>query len=136
MDHLHGIHSVLVRVWMNNVCAPSVGHDIHTIVLAVDHLLGHTIVLRRYFMFTKHTFETSKTIRGAIQAPKELQYAISVSRKHGVDGAGRKYLDPNSHFPGTGTSILDRDKAAQRSIYTNTPTRRSCRLVALHFHTV
>jgi hypothetical protein len=46
-------------------------------------------------------------------------------RKHGVDGAGRKYLDTNS-----------RDKAAQRSINTHTATRRSRRLVALHLHAI
>jgi hypothetical protein len=121
---------------MDDVCAPSVGHDSHTIVLAVDHFLGHSSVLRRDSVFTKHTFKTSEAISCAIQAPKELQYIIYVFRKQRVDGAGRKYLDTNSHFPGTGTSILDRDKAAQRSIHTHTATRLSRRLVALHLHTI
>jgi hypothetical protein len=123
VKNLHGMHSVSVGFWMDDVCAPSVGHDRHTIVLAVDHFLGYVGLFCRYSMHTQHTFETSETISCATQAQKELQYAISVFRKHGVDGAERKYIDTNRHFPGTGTSILDRYKAAQRSIHTNTATR-------------
>jgi hypothetical protein len=108
---------------MDDVCAPSVGNDRNTIILAVNHFLGHSSVFRRHSMFTKHTFETIETISCATQAQEELQYAISVFRKHVVDGAGRKYLDTNSHFPGTGTSIIDRDRATQSSIHTYTSTR-------------
>jgi hypothetical protein len=105
---------------MDEVYVPSMGYDCHTIVLAVDHFLGYVGVFCRYSMHTQHTFVTSETISLATQAQEELQYDISVFRKHGVDGLGRKDLDTNSCVPGTGTSILDLDKAARRSIYTHT----------------
>jgi hypothetical protein len=108
---------------MDDVCAPSVGHDRQTIVLAVEHFLGYVGVFCRYSMHTQHTFETSETISCVTQAQIELQYAISVFRRYGVDGAEQKYLDTNQRFPGTGTSIIDRDKAAQRSIHMSTATR-------------
>jgi hypothetical protein len=70
-------------------------------------------------MHTQHNFATSEMISCATEAQEELQHDISVFRKHGVDGIGWKHLDTNSCVPGTGTSILILDNAAQRSILMN-----------------
>jgi hypothetical protein len=76
-------------------------------------------------MQTQHTFATSETISCAIQEQEELQRDISVLQKRGVDGLGRKHIDTNSCVSGTGTSILDLDDAAQRSIYPHTAPQPS-----------
>jgi hypothetical protein len=60
VEHLHGIRTVPVGFWMDDVCAPSVGYDRHTIVLAVNHFLGHISVFCWHSMPTKRSVARHK----------------------------------------------------------------------------